>query len=56
MIKTAMKTFYPSNMGGTAVGTGFEAPKGYDKYCVAAMNKIMKCNHLTPTPNKYHGC
>ncbi|MDR0826002.1 MAG: class II fumarate hydratase, partial [Mycoplasmataceae bacterium] len=56
MIKTAMKTFYPSNMGGTAVGTGFEAPKGYDKYCVAFMNKILKSNYLTPTPNKYHGC
>jgi fumarate hydratase class II len=42
-------------MGGTAVGSGFEAPKNYDKYCVEFLNKILKTNKYRVTPNKYHG-
>jgi fumarate hydratase class II len=42
-------------MGGTAVGTGFSAPKGYDKYCVSFLNQILNTNQFKITPNKYHG-
>ena len=55
MIEQAMQSFYEINMGGTAVGTGFEAPKNYDKYCIAYLNQILKTNKYEVTPNKYHG-
>jgi fumarate hydratase class II len=55
MIMQSLQFMYPINMGGTAVGTGYNAPKGYDKYCVDFLNKILKTNKYIMTPNKYHG-
>jgi aspartate ammonia-lyase len=55
MINDASKYMYDVNMGGTAVGTGYTAPKGYDVYCVGYLNKILKTNKYKVTPNKYHG-
>ncbi len=57
MINNTLPFFYELNMGGTAVGTGMSAPlkKGYDKYCVAAINTLLKTNKFKVTPNKFHG-
>jgi fumarate hydratase class II len=55
MIVEALQFMYHVNMGGTAVGTGYSAPKGYDVHCVAFLNKILKSNKYKVTPNKYHG-
>lgn len=57
MIKKTLPFFCDLNMGGTAVGTGCSAPlsKGYDKYCVAAINQLLNTKRFKVTPNKYHG-
>jgi fumarate hydratase class II len=55
MIEDALKFMFETNMGGTAVGTGYNAPKNYDVYCVQFLNKILKTNEYKVTPNKYHG-
>lgn len=57
MIKASIPFFCELNMGGTAVGTGMSAPlkKGYDKYCVAAINQLMNTKRFKVTPNKFHG-
>jgi fumarate hydratase class II len=54
MITDATKYLYECSMGGTAVGTGFGAPNGYDKYCVAAINKLLNSNKFKVSHNKYH--
>jgi fumarate hydratase class II len=55
MITQALESMFQINMGGTAVGTGYSAPKNYDTYCVAFLNKILKSNEYKVTPNKFHG-
>jgi fumarate hydratase class II len=53
MIVSATKYLYDIPMGGTAVGTGFGAPKGYDAHCVAAINELLNSNKFRVSPNKY---
>ncbi|MDR2369808.1 MAG: class II fumarate hydratase [Mycoplasmataceae bacterium] len=55
MLQDALKYMFEVNMGGTAVGTGYSAPKHYDVYCVEFLNKILKSHEFKVTANKYHG-
>ncbi len=53
LLKLAVKPLYELALGGTAVGTGLNAPKGFDKLVAA------KCAELTGKPfvtasNKFH--
>ncbi|NLC92530.1 MAG: class II fumarate hydratase, partial [Treponema sp.] len=40
-------------LGGTAVGTGLNAPKGFDEKVAMAVSKLTKKDFIT-APNKYH--
>ena len=40
LLRDAEKYLYEVNMGGTAIGTGLNAPKGYAEKCAAHLAKI----------------
>ncbi len=51
-IENALKEIYFLAQGGTAVGTGLNTKKGFDKKIVAELNKITKLP-FKPAPNKF---
>jgi len=51
-IETALKEIYFLAQGGTAVGTGLNTKKGFDKKIVAELRKITKMP-FKPAPNKF---
>ena len=53
MLKLAVKPLSELALGGTAVGTGLNAPKGFDK-CVAEKISILTGKKFTTAPNKFH--
>ena len=53
-IKLAKKELLFLAQGGTAVGTGINAPKNFDKLFCQNLSKITKFKYL-PSPNKFEG-
>ncbi len=53
MIIDSMKYIYELALGGTAVGTGLNAPKGFDKEVAACIAKETGYDFIT-SPNKFH--
>ena len=51
-IKNALKEIYSLAQGGTAVGTGINSKKGFDKKIIKEINKITKLP-FKPTKNKF---
>ena len=51
-IENALEEIYFLAQGGTAVGTGLNSPKGFDKKIVAELKKITKLP-FKPAPNKF---
>jgi aspartate ammonia-lyase len=42
LLRDSEKYLYEVNMGGTAIGTGLNAPKGYSEKCAAHLAKLVK--------------
>ena len=53
-IKIAKKELRFLAQGGTAVGTGINSPKNFDKLFCQNLSKITNCKYL-PLPNKFEG-
>jgi fumarate hydratase class II len=53
-IKIAQKELLLLAQGGTAVGTGINAPKNFDKIFCQNLSKLTKCKYL-PSSNKFEG-
>ena len=53
LIKSAMDPLRELALGGTAVGTGLNAPKGFDEGVAEALTKITGKSFIT-SPNKFH--
>ena len=53
MMEMALTPLAQLAIGGTAVGTGLNAPKGFDKEVCAELRKLTDLP-FTPNPNKFH--
>lgn len=53
MIEDAVRHLSKIALGGTAVGTGLNAPKGFDKLAAEELSRISGIE-LTPSENKFH--
>lgn len=53
LLETALPELKELALGGTAVGTGLNAPEGFDKKVAAAVSEITKKDFVT-APNKFH--
>lgn len=54
MINDSLKYIYRLCIGGTAVGTGLNTPKGFDKMVCAELSKMIGIKFV-PEANKFHG-
>jgi aspartate ammonia-lyase len=59
-IEFANKSLFTLNMGGTAIGTGLNAPKGYDVAVIKYLNKIsgytfVNCDDMIAATSSLHG-
>ena len=53
LIELAMEPLRELALGGTAVGTGLNAPEGFDSL-VAEKISVLTCRHFVTAPNKFH--
>ena len=53
MLRTALPELEKLAIGGTAVGTGLNAPKGYDEMVCRRLREMTGVD-FTPDPNKFH--
>ena len=53
LIELAMEPLRELALGGTAVGTGLNAPEGFDSL-VAEKISALTCRHFVTAPNKFH--
>ena len=53
MLKSSLPYLKQLALGGTAVGTGLNAPKGFDTKVAEAVSKLTEKDFIT-APNKYH--
>ena len=53
LLKTAVKPLYELALGGTAVGTGLNAPKGFSELVAAKVSELTGKPFVT-APNKFH--
>ena len=53
LLKLALEPLKELALGGTAVGTGLNAPKGFDKEVAAAVSELTGKQFVT-SPNKFH--
>jgi aspartate ammonia-lyase len=59
-LEFANKSLFVLNMGGTAIGTGLNAPKGYDVAVIKHLNKIsgyefVNCDDMIAATSSLHG-
>lgn len=53
LLKTAVKPLYELALGGTAVGTGLNAPKGFDTLVAQKVSELT-CKPFSTAANKFH--